>query len=665
HNDLLRFDLSRSALFSGIAAQLNRHLSARRSEPGDSDGPGRAVDGVELSFSDLIEKHRQEYCDGCGRHFPPHTRVCPFCLQRGRVLGRVLGYAGRYKRQIMVMGSLMVLGIGVELLQPQLMRILIDDVLVTRKRADWLPLVVLGLASIMAIEHLLGAVRGRLGVWVGSHVTNNIQLDAFNHLQRLSLSYFNRQQTGTLMSRLSNDARQMQGFLVDGIQFTVINLLMVIGVSSMLIVMNPVLGCLVLLPMPVVVLVSSWVWPRLKHRFRILWASTAAVSRFLSDVLTGVRVVKAFGQEPAEIKRYELRLERMREHLISAENTWQTLIPALNFIVQSSVLLVWYFGAFEVFVGRLTVGKLVAYIAYLGMMFGPLQLLTRLNDWLGRSLTAAARVFEILDTEAQVKDKPGAIALPSIRGQVSLSQVTFGYEPHNPVLKDISLEIKPGEMVGLVGPSGAGKSTTINLVGRLYDVDQGAIRIDGHDVRDLLMDDLRRQIGYVLQEPFLFSGSVAENIGYARATATQMEIIEAAIAANAHEFIMNLPDGYDTLVGERGQRLSGGERQRISIARAILADPKILILDEATASVDTETEMKIQLALRKLIQGRTTLAIAHRLSTLRHASRLVVLEQGKVVEEGTHAELMAKPDGVYQRLVNIQSEWSRTIAVGG
>jgi ATP-binding cassette subfamily B protein len=664
----LRFDVSRSDLIGGFAAELERLLPSETSETGANSSSASAPatdEPKELTFEHLLKKHRGDYCPGCHRRFPKHTKVCPFCLRRGSVLLRVMAFALPYRRLILTMATLMVVGIGVELVRPQLYRIFIDRVLSGERDIRILPWLVGGLAFVLALQHGIGIVRARLGIWVGSHVTNAIQAEAFNHLQRLSMSFFNRHQTGALMSRLNNDARQMQGFLVDGIQFTVINLLMVLGVSAMLIWMNPFLGVLVLVPMPLVVLLSRWMWRKLMHRYHVLWISMSVVSSFLNDVLSGMRVVKAFGQEDAEVKRYDQKLSRARAHLIQAENTWETLIPVLNLLVQSSTVLVWYFGAFEVHGNRLSTGQLVAYLSYLGMVFGPLQLLTRLNDWLGRSLTAAARVFEILDTESEVSERPDARALPAIEGRIELRGVTFGYEPHLPVLKDVSLQVEPGEMIGFVGPSGAGKSTTINLIGRLYDVDRGAVLIDGVDVRDIKVSDLRSQIGYVLQDSFLFGGSVAENIAYARPGATRRQIIDAAVAANAHEFVMKLPDGYDTVVGERGQRLSGGERQRISIARAILADPKILVLDEATASVDTETEAKIQLALASLVRGRTTLAIAHRLSTLRHASRLVVLEEGKVAEQGTHAELMAKEDGAYRRLVEIQTEWSQTIAVGG
>lgn len=567
------------------------------------------------------------------------------------------------------MAFLMFTGTALHMVEPQIVRILVDDVIGKPQNARMLlPLIAL-MGLLMFVNYGIGIWRGRLGIWVGCHVTNGIQGQAFEHLQRLSLSYFNKQQTGALMSRVNNDARQMQGFLVEGIQYTVINVLMVIGVIAMLLWMNPLLGLMLLAPMPVVVVLSAVIWKKIHRRFHLLWNAISAATAYLNDALSGVRVIKAFGKESEEVGRFGEKIAYSRDSMIDAEQTWQTLVPVLNMIVHTSLLLVWYFGAQQIYddpEGKtFTLGSLMAYIAYLGMVYGPLQLLTRLNDWLSRSLTAAARVFEILDVEPEISDRPDAKPLPEVKGEIEMRGVTFGYEKHTPVLKNVSLTIKPGEMIGLVGPSGAGKSTFINLVGRLFDVDEGAILVDGHDIREVKTADLRRQVGYVLQDTFLFSGTVAENIAYARPGATKEEIIEAAVAANAHTFIMKLPDGYDTFLGERGTRVSGGERQRIAIARAILHNPRILILDEATSSVDTETEARIQIALGTLVKGRTTIAIAHRLSTLRHADRLVVIKDGEVLEQGSHAELMAKEGGEYRKLVNIQTEWSRNIAVGG
>ncbi|TVR55036.1 MAG: ABC transporter ATP-binding protein [Puniceicoccaceae bacterium] len=658
--EVMRFDAGQAALFGGLAHCLNKQAAALR----DAGNGASAPAAVEAEFDRLLKKQRELTCSSCTRQLPRNTRVCPFCIEKGSTLLRILSYARPYAPRLVLMMALMVIGTGVNLIPPQITRILIDDVLLSPEQADRLPWLVLALAGVMVTAAVIGIIRARVGIWVGCHVTNDIQASAFNHLQALSLSYFNKQQTGALMSRVNNDARQMQGFLVDGIQYTVVNLLTIVGIAAVLIWMNPLLGILVILPGPVVVLLSAYVWRRIHRRFRLLWVAMASVTSYLNDALSGIRVIKSFGKEEAEIDRFGRKLAYTRGRTIDAEQTWQTLVPILNLIVQSSLVLVWYFGAYEVYGERLTIGGLVAFIGYLGMIYGPLQLLTRLNDWLSRSLTAAARVFEVLDTEAELSQRPNPTPLPEVRGEIELRDVTFGYERHDPVIKNLSLKIAPGEMIGLVGKSGAGKSTLINLIGRLYDPDEGAVLLDGLDLRDIRVEDLRRQIGFVLQDNFLFSGTIADNIAYARPNASHEQILEAAVSANAHTFIMNLPDGYDTYVGERGTRLSGGERQRIAIARALLQNPRILILDEATSSVDTETEAKIQQALGHLVAGRTTIAIAHRLSTLRHANRLVVMDEGRIAEVGTHAELMAMEDGVYRKLVTIQTEWSRVIGIG-
>jgi ATP-binding cassette subfamily B protein len=443
---------------------------------------------------------------------------------------------------------------------------------------------------------------------------------------------------------------------VDGLQFLVVNGLTILGITAVLLAFNPLLTLLVLLPVPLVIYITRRTWRFLWGNLSRMWHLRSRLGAGLNSVLNGVRVVKAFAQEPREIDQFNTRATNLYKAGLTVEQWWATLFPPLNFLMTAGTFIVWYVGGRQVISTVITLGTLNMFLFYLGQLYGPLQGMTRIADWLSRALTAAERVFEVLDTEPDVTDAPDSVSLPVIKGEVEFKNVSFGYDKARRVLENVDLHVQPGEMIGLVGHSGAGKTTIINLISRFYDPVEGAVLIDGVDMRKVKVGDLRRQLGIVLQEPFLFPGSIAENIAYAKPDATPEEIMRAAKAANAHDFIMRFPDGYDTQVGERGTRLSGGERQRLSIARAVLHDPRILILDEATASVDTETEKQIQEAIGRLIKNRTTFAIAHRLSTLRNADRLLVMEKGKVVELGTHDELMAKPEGVFRRLVEMQTE---------
>ena len=373
-------------------------------------------------------------------------------------------------------------------------------------------------------------------------------------------------------------------------------------------------------------------------------------------------MVKAFAQEAREIRSFEERNTALTEISVRTARNWFIFMSTMGLVTGFGMLVVWFFGGMEVMEGTLTLGTLMAFYSFMWLLYGPLQWFGEVNSWMTRAFAGAERIFEVIDSPAEAYENPDAVPMTDLEGRVRFRDVTFGYDKSKPVLHHIDLDVKPGEMIGLVGKSGVGKTTTVNLICRFYDVDQGGVEIDGVDVRKIRLRDLRSQIGIVLQEPFLFSGTIAENIGYGRPGARFEEIIEAARAARAHDFIVAKPDGYDTQVGERGGNLSGGERQRVSIARAVLHNPKILILDEATSSVDAQTEKRIQEAIVYLVAGRTTFAIAHRLATLRNADRLVVLDGGRVVEVGTHQELLEK-QGVFYNLVQLQQEVSQIIAV--
>jgi ATP-binding cassette subfamily B protein len=622
-----------------------------------------------VSMKAALKEEIERCCPGCGRQYPKHTKVCPFCVNKGRTIFRIFSFAKPFRMQIATITVLMATGSAIQLIPPYVSGRLFDFLHTSTIPGNVMDYNALtGLLALltgtMIAQMALNIVRSRLAVAIGANITNSIRVAAYNHLQRLSLGYFEKRQVGALMSRVSHDSQNIEGFLTEGVQFTIINVLLMIFIGVRLISMNTLLGIMVLLPAPFVILISKLVWKKISYNYRKWWDGVSRMNAYLSDTLSGTREIKATGQQTRIASKFEEKSNDIATRIITAERSWQTLLPLLNLMIQFSTVLVWYFGAKSIGQKTLTIGGLVEFMQLMGLMFGPLQLLTRLNDWLARSLTAAERIFELLDTQPEIVDSPGAKNMENPQGKIDLDNIVFGYEKHKPVVKGISFNVKPGEMIGLVGRSGSGKSTLIKLIMRFYDVDAGGILIDGVDIRQLKHDEFHRRVAVVLQDSFLFNGSIAENIAFARPDATHAQIVQAAVAANAHEFIMRLPNGYDSQVGERGAKLSGGERQRIAIARALVTDPKILILDEATSSVDTETEQKIQQALERLVKGRTTIAIAHRLSTLRYANRLLVLEEGKVKETGTHDELMAKEDGVYRKLVNIQTEWARTVTIG-
>jgi ATP-binding cassette, subfamily B, bacterial len=443
---------------------------------------------------------------------------------------------------------------------------------------------------------------------------------------------------------------QMSSFLLYAV--------LVIAIGAVLFSMAPALGLFVLVPAPFVIVATFFYHRWMNPHFRRYWITRWRMNSMLSTFLSGIQVVKAFGQDDQEETRYRgLNADSLGAKL-RVDQAWGRFFPLISFAFGAGGLLIWYAGGRSVLAGQISLGTLMAFLSYLGMFYGPLSNMAQISQALNRFTTISQRTFEFLDESPNVVEKEESKSLGTVQGSITFDKVTFGYNPYFPVIKDVSFEIKPGELIGVVGPSGAGKTTLVNLICRFYDSTKGTVKIDGIDVRDLSMEDLRRNIGIVLQTPFLFSGTIAQNIAYARPEASREEIIRSAKAANAHDFIANLPEGYDTIVGEGGTGLSGGERQRISIARAILLNPKILILDEATSSVDTETERQIQKALETLVQGRTTIAIAHRLSTLYNANRIIGLERGRIIEMGTPQELMEQK-GLFYNLVQIQSQFAR------
>lgn len=609
-------------------------------------------------------EERLNRCPSCGLVLGEYTRVCPRCMRKGATLRRLLSYAHPYRARMALVGTLMLAGTAFGLVPPYLTKILVDKVLVPKANEHLLGWLVLGLGVSSVLSTGLTIWRQRISAWLGGRISFDIRASLYERLQWLSMRYFDRHPTGTLISRLTQDSGGVQDFVAFGIPFVATSLVTIVGVTVMLMVLNWKLALLALAPAPLVSLMTRGLWRRLHMAFHGFWYRWGRFHSLVNDALNRVKMIKAFSQQPVEIERYGGRNIELFNAGVYAEQTWGTIFPVIWLVMGSGSLLVWYFGGRFHLHGPLTVGGLMAFLAYLGMVYGPLSFLTNAVQWMPRALTAAERIFEVLDAEADTEKASGHIVPDQIKGEVEFRDVTFGYERHRPVLHNITFTAQPGHMLGLVGRSGAGKSTIVNLICRFYDVDEGEVLVDGIKLRDLSLWAYRGRLGAVLQEPFLFAGTIAENIAYGKPTATPEEIMAAAKMANAHDFIVEKPDGYDEQVGERGGRLSAGEKQRVCIARAILHDPAILILDEATANVDLETEEQIQQAIARLVEGRTTFAIAHRISTLRNADRLLVIEEGKVMEFGTHEELEANKK-IYHDLLELHRKTSMVTAVDG
>jgi len=598
---------------------------------------------------------RIENCPKCGRPLGEDSKICPYCIDRRRTLVRLFEYAKPYKKRL-IWGTLVTFGATfLQLIPPKLTQLLLDDVFTKHETSKFLGLLIALGASIL-LANVVSMARLRNTAYVGMGVSSIIRNSLFSKIQELSLNFYDKRSVGSLMSRMINDTSALYDVLVDGIPVLLNLFARLIGVPIAMFIMNPVIAPWALLPVPFVLVAVSVFRKRMTSVWSRFWHSWSRFGSSLNGVLQGSRVVKAFYSEKREINRFHGRIVNLAKTQYTAESSWATFFPIIVFTMSLSSLMVYWIGGKSVLQGTLSVGQLIAFVAYVALLQDPLMNMQRIIDWSTKALTAAERVFEILDTPVTIADSPNAQSIPNIQGAVEFKGVHFGYDKSREVLHGIDFKVKAGEIIGVVGPSGAGKSTLINLLLRFYDPTRGTIELDGIDLTQLKLADFRRQVGVVLQESYLFPGSVRHNIGYGRPDATLEDIIVAAKAANAHHFVVNFPDGYDSYVGERGQRLSGGERQRIAIARAILYNPKVLILDEATASVDTETEQQIQQALDRLIEGRTVFAIAHRLSTLRNADRLIVLEDGKIAEIGTHEELLKLDDGVYRRLLELQQE---------
>lgn len=630
-------------------ARYTHTLAARFSEA--ARGIEQLAKGDEFSIN---LKPVKTHCDKCQRLLPEVDGLCPVCINRSQTLLRIARYMVPYRFRAVALALLALTTTLLSLVPPMLQGKIVDEVLNPATNYDLLIQCMIGWLCIVICSSTVNVIRDRQVAYLAAHVAADLRSSVYRAVEFLQLNYFDKKQVGAISARVTTDTDRVWNFLIEGIPYFMMNGLMLIGVSAFLFYTNWFLALCILAPIPIIVGIGVKFWKPMVQMFYRTGQKWARFHIHLNESLNGIRVVKAFAKEDHEFAKFQQRNTELRQSGLDADSRWYTIFGAMMFFTSMGNLILWLVGGSMVFRRELTLGEFLRIQAYLALVYGPLQWFAAINNWFSRAMAGADRIFEIIDMEKE-KYASKADYKPTIKGEVTFNNVRFGYDKSNPVLKDICFTAKPGEMIGLVGKSGAGKSTTINLIARFYEPDSGSIAIDGVDYRDIDLQCLREQIGIVLQEPFLFNGTIAENIAYGKADASIEEIIAASRAANAHNFIMQKPDGYDTMVGERGSKLSGGERQRVSIARAILHDPRILILDEATSSVDVETEKQIQEAIQHLVNGRTTFAIAHRLSTLRNADRLIVLDRGKIVEIGTHEELMEKK-GEFYNLVQTQSK---------
>ncbi len=565
---------------------------------------------------------------------------------------RLLAYIKPYTRRLALAVVCIIMAAGANLYLPWIIKDMIDDVLMSKDMV-MLNLIAAGILVVMFTRGVFYYGQSYLVSYVGQRVIIDVRSVLFRKFQRMPMSYYDKQQTGTVMSYITNDVAVMQSAIVDNLIELVTEGSILIGSLAMMIYLDWKLSLLTLMTIPLVGFAMKIFGRKLKRSSTVIQERMAEITSLLQESISAIRVVKSFVRESYEIKRFEEQNWRNFQAAMKNVKLSSLLTPTVEFLAAIAVTFIVWFGGYEVVNGVITAGELVAFLTYAVNLANPVKRLSRVYAAIQKAMAAADRVFDIMDLDEKITDVPGAKPLPPIKGKVEFKDITFSYKEGQPALQHISLKAEPGQMIALVGPSGSGKSTIANLIPRFYDVDSGVITIDDHDIRQVTADSLREQIGLVPQETMLFSTSVMENIRYGRLEATDEEVIEAAKAANAEEFIKELPEGYDTKLGERGLNLSGGQRQRLAIARAILKNPRVLILDEATSALDTESEKIVQDALDNLMVGRTSFVIAHRLSTIFNADQIFVVENGHLREHGTHEELLAA-GGLYSNLYNIQ-----------
>ena len=569
-------------------------------------------------------------------------------------LKRLFGYLTPYWRTLLVSGFLLLGRAALELVPPLFQRSIVDGV-IGRQELARLGVLVGGLLGVLAAKQVVIAGDLYIRHALGQKFILDLRVRLYSYLQRLSLAFFERTSTGELMSRVTNDVEALEQFVTHGSALTLVDLVRLMGAAAVLFVLEWRLALLVLIPVPILAVALRYFNTRIRPIYRQVRQRLGDINAKLQDSLSGIRVIQAFGQEDRELARFAGESERYYRARVQGIKIWATFFPAMGLVASLGTVIVLGAGSVMVVRGELTLGTLVAFLAYITSFYEPINRLTEVDNVFQQAIAAAERIFALLDETADIDDAPDVIELPSVRGAVRFENVHFRYGSGDEVLRDVAFQMAPGEVVALVGPSGAGKTSIANLLCRFYDPVKGSVKLDGHDLREVRLGDLRKHIAVVLQDTFLFNTSVRENLLYGKPEASEREIELAAKAAYAHDFIQTLPRGYETEIGERGVRLSGGQKQRLALARAILADPRILILDEATSSVDAEAEYLIQQALDSVLEGRTALVIAHRLSTIRNADKIIALEDGRIIEVGDHHELMNR-GGLYSQLYRRQLE---------